>query len=284
MKAKPTDSPKLATSRHGPSFLRWAGSKRKALARLKAQYSPSKRYVEPFAGSAALFFALKPEKALLADLNGHLINTLRVVKQNPLGLHSALEALNRDKETYYKIRDEFNGLNPTGLKSAVRFLYLNRNGFNGLWRTNLQGHYNVPWGGSEMGGNPPIELLEECSATLGNAEIIQQDFRKTILSCGEGDFIYADPPYFTSTQRTFVEYGKQSFGLDDLSDLLAALKDAEARGASIALTYSAAMPIPNIPEAWQRIEFDVTRNVAGFSGRRRKQTEILYTNQEAEAA
>lgn len=264
-----------ATTRHGPSFLRWAGSKRKAIPVLRMHFSPEKRYVEPFAGSAALFFALRPGAALLSDLNGHLINTLKSVRENPQLVHKELELLKRDEEAYYRIRKEFNALEPEGISSAVRFLYLNRNSFNGLWRTNLSGHFNVPWGGSEMGGNPPLELLVASSKALTNAQIEHQDFRETIQSCGSGDFIYADPPYFTSSQRTFVEYGKKCFGLDDLSDLVTSLVAASERGAKIALSYTAAMQIPGLPVDWRRIEFEVTRNVAGFKGKRKRQSEVL---------
>ena len=129
-----------------------------------------------------------------------------------------------------------------------------------------------------MGGNPPIALLEKCSAALKRTSLRHQDFRKTIAEANEDSFIYADPPYFTSTERTFVEYGKKSFGKDDLRDLIDGLSSAAKRGAQVALTYNGAMPIKGIPRSWKRIHFEVTRNVGGFSGSRKKQTEILYTN------
>jgi DNA adenine methylase len=243
---------------------------------LKSQYCGKARYVEPFAGSAALFFAVKPQEALLADLNGHLINALRVLRDEPDSLHAELDKLPRDRETYYRVRREFNDLDPDGLDSAIRFVYLNRNSFNGLWRTNLRGEFNVPWGGSEMGDNPPLELLLASSSALRNAEIESQDFRVTLSGCGEGDFIYADPPYFTSNQRTFVEYGKRAFGQDDLNDLLDALRCAAERGAKIAMSYTAAMPLP-LSGDWKRTIFEVVRNVAGFKGRRKREAEIMYT-------
>ncbi|MDQ7251450.1 DNA adenine methylase [Dongia sedimenti] len=263
---------------HGPSFLRWAGSKRKSLADLASCVPTNSNYVEPFAGSAALFFSLRPQKAVLADLNGHLINAMRQVRDNPLRIHRSLARMPRDEGSYYRAREEFNGELPQGIRSAVLFIYLNRNCFNGLWRTNLRGLFNVPYGGSEMGRNPPRKLFDTCSTALKRARLRHQDFRKTIADAGEGSFIYADPPYFTATERTFIEYGRKSFGERDLEDLIDGLKGAARRGAKIALTYNAAMPLVSIPRNWSRIQFDVTRNVGGFAGARKKQAEILYTN------
>jgi DNA adenine methylase len=266
-------------SGHGPSFLRWAGSKRKSLAVLSAVYGDSKtHYVEPFAGSAALFFELRPQAATLADANGHLINAMRQVRDRPVELHRELAAFPRSARAYYRAREAFNARKPHGLESAILFIYLNRNCFNGLWRTNSRGTFNVPYGGKEMGANPPLSLFKGCSDALKKAKLRHQDFRKTILEADDRSFIYADPPYFTSGERTFIEYGKTSFGKDDLRDLIVELKRAAKRGAHIALTYSDAMPIKEIPARWRRTRFEITRNVGGFSGTRKKQVEVLYSS------
>jgi len=264
---------------HGPSFLRWAGSKRQSLQSLARAYpETAEQYIEPFAGSAALFFSLKPKSGILADLNGHLINAMRHVRDDPVGLHRRLTRLQRSQVEYYKIRDHFNEMRPFGSDAAVMFVYLNRNCFNGLWRTNLAGRFNVPYGGMAMGANPPLSLLQECSKSLMRVRLKHQDFRKTIADAGVGSFIYADPPYFTSTERTFVEYGKKSFDASDLKDLIQGLVAASRKGASIALTYNEAMPLKGIPKSWSQLRFEVTRNVGGFSGARKKQAEMLYTN------
>ena len=264
---------------HGPSFLRWAGSKKKCLPQLAHAFDQRDLvYIEPFAGSAALFFSLKPQRAVLADLNGHLINALRHVRDRPHDVHARLTRLRRTSRAYYTNRNRFNSLAPHGIDSAVLFIYLNRNCFNGLWRTNQSGSFNVPYGGLEMGATPPVELFERCALALSRAALRHQDFRKTLSNVGEGAFIYADPPYFTASERTFVEYGRKSFGQEDLHDLISALKVAAHRGAQVVLTYNAAMPLDAIPKGWSRTQFDVTRNVGGFSGSRKKQSEVLYTN------
>lgn len=273
------DESQLPNTNHGPSFLRWAGSKRKALRQLSLAYADSELlYVEPFAGSAALFFARRPRQALLADLNGHLINAMRKVRDEPREVHAGVFRLPRTSEAYYEQREKFNSLTRYDLEAAVLFVYLNRNCFNGLWRTNLRGMFNVPYGGLEMGSTPPVELFLACSKSLKCARLKHQDFRKTVAQAGAGAFVYADPPYFTTSERTFVEYGRESFGQEDLNDLVAALLAAEERGAHIAMSYREGIPI-DMPSHWTRTHFDVTRNVGGFSGTRKKQGEILFTSQ-----
>ena len=234
--------------------------------------------MEPFAGSAALFFEIAPASAILGDLNSHLINALRHVRDEPTRVHQKLLELKRNEWTFYKTRESFNGGPSHGLDQAVSFIYLNRNCFNGLWRTNLSGLFNVPFGGKEMGEYPPLKLFEHCSVLLNRAKLRNQDFRKTITQADGNAFIYADPPYFSTTSRIFVEYGRKSFNRDDLQDLIGGLIAAEQRGAKIALTYSDVMRLPGIPKHWKRTKFSVTRNVGGFSGVRRKQSEILYTS------
>src|SRR6266481_4884626 len=125
-------------------------------------------------------FGIKPPSGTLADLNGHLINAMRQVRDRPRHLHRQLAKLPRNRRAYYRARSEFNRICPYGLDSAVLFVYLNRNCFNGLWRTNSEGIFNVPYGGTEMGRTPPVELFESCSAALRHAKLRHQDFRKTI--------------------------------------------------------------------------------------------------------
>jgi hypothetical protein len=153
---------KSSRSQHGPSFLRWAGSKRKSLALLASTYVHNDyQYVEPFAGSAALFFSLQPASAVLGDLNGHLVNAMRCVRDDPDTVHLHLTKIPRDEATYYSMRAKFNLLRPYGIRAAVLFIYLNRNCFNGLWRTNLAGDFNVPFGGDEMGGKGLLDFVDQ---------------------------------------------------------------------------------------------------------------------------
>ena len=265
--------------RHGPSLFRWAGSKRQSLAALADTYPAGKHYVEPFAGSAALFFFLKPASATLADLNGSLVNALFELKKNPIDLYEAVSRIPRSVESYYEIRKKFNSIESSGLSAASYFVFLNRNCFNGLWRTNLSGDFNVPYGGVEMGEMPPLRLYEECAASLSNSEVLNQDFRKTILeNSNEHSFIFADPPYFSSDTRVFVEYGKESFGKKDLDDLVELLINAERSGSTIAFSYRKDDCLKGVPASWLERDLEVTRNVGGFVGSRKKNVETLFTS------
>jgi len=132
-------------------FLRWAGSKRKLLPQL-LEFTPKDygRYVEPFAGSACLFFHLKPRKALLGDINHDLIRTYLEVKYRVKEVVAELEKLNCSKENYYRIR-AWQSERLSGPRQAARFIYLNRFCFNGLYRTNKTGQFNVPYGAERAG-------------------------------------------------------------------------------------------------------------------------------------
>ena len=158
-------------------FLRWAGSKRQLLTRLIDHWpGGNTRYVEPFAGSASLFFELEPPSALLSDINGELISTYQVVCEHPRAVYRSLIRWDNDRTQYYKIRS----LQPSDLEildQAARFIYLNRFCFNGLYRTNGRGDFNVPYGGEKGGSLPSEDLLVSAAAQLSRAELLCGDLR-----------------------------------------------------------------------------------------------------------
>jgi len=170
-------APTVSTSRRGKPFLRWAGSKRKQLSRLASFWSPNHtRYVEPFAGSACLFFELAPGSAVLGDSNEDLIEVYRVVCNEPERLYRRLCRVKRDLKTYRRWRQ----LNPKLLDRetrALRFLYLNRNCFNGIYRTNRLGDFNVPMG-TRQGAYISKDDFLNCSLLLQNVTLAGgQSFR-----------------------------------------------------------------------------------------------------------
>src|SRR5438094_5770958 len=148
------------------TFLRWAGSKRKLLpVLLDAVPDNFDRYVEPFAGSACLFFALGPHRAILADINADLVNVYQRLKDDVEGVISHLSSFKSNKSEYYRLRSESIARMPRA-RRAARFIYLNRLCFNGLYRTNKQGRFNVPYGGYKAGEFPSPELLRCCGGRL----------------------------------------------------------------------------------------------------------------------
>ncbi|MCK1315182.1 MULTISPECIES: Dam family site-specific DNA-(adenine-N6)-methyltransferase [unclassified Bradyrhizobium] len=194
---------KLQPAPGAKPFLRWAGSKRKQLSRLSPFWSRNHTgYVEPFAGSACLFFELAPHTGVLGDSNRELIEVYRVVRDDPEKLYRRLRCIRRDLETYTRWRS----LDPRSLDRdtrALRLLYLNRNCFNGIYRTNLEGHFNVPMG-SKLSAYFEKSDLVRCSNLLKNVKLVAGDFEKTLENVVAGNFVYLDPPYAVDSRRIFV--------------------------------------------------------------------------------
>lgn len=259
-------------------FLRWAGSKRKQLARLAGFWSADRhvRYVEPFAGSGCLFFALAPMRAILGDNNCDLIEVYRVVRDEPEKLYRRLCHIRRDADTYQRWRT----LDPRSLDRdtrALRFLYLNRNCFNGIYRTNLAGQFNVP-----MGENTGVYFSKDdlirCSELLQRAKLIASDFENTISHVTVKDFVYLDPPYAVPSRRVFREYGKRVFSATDVDRLSKCLIEIDQIGADFLVSYADCRQARLLTRKWNAVRFPIWRHIAGFAGARRKAYEWLISN------
>ena len=218
-------------------LLRWAGSKQQLVAELASYWNGDmRRYVEPFAGSARLFFRLEPDCALLGDINADLVSTYCEVRDNPADVHDSLGGLENNSDKYYEIR----GKDPEALENterAARFIYLNRFCFNGLYRTNLQGAFNVPYGGERSGRLPTLEELVEIGALLRQAKIVCADFSETISEVKSDDFVYLDPPYSVSERRVFRQYDSADFCDIDLVRLRECLVNLDGKGTRFLLSY-----------------------------------------------
>lgn len=259
------------------SPLRWAGSKRKLLPTLQ-RLAPSgfRRYVEPFCGSLCLYVALKPTAALVGDINEELVNFYRMIAWRPHAIASAAHELDDDESTYYELR----GLDPKTLSAqerAVRFLYLNRYCFNGVYRTNRQGAFNVARG-KHMGSIPPVGELVSFGRLMRNATVQRCDFEELVDAAECGDFIYLDPPYAGRGVRDRGEYGVGAFKEADLDRLDEALHRASARGVKVLLSYADMPDIRRRFHSWNATTLDVTRNVAGFASARGSVSELILRN------
>lgn len=268
-----------ASAANPSAFLRWAGSKRKLLPKLSSYWSTRfTRYVEPFAGSSSLFFKIQPTSALLADKNADLIEVYCVLRDRPEELHARVSALRKAKGRYYKLRAQ-DPRKLSRLDRVVRFLYLNRYCFNGIYRTNLKGQFNVPYAPTGTGGIPALEQFVACSRLLLTADLRAWDFGTTLRLVGEGDFVYIDPPYAVESRRVFVEYGPRWFGESDLSRLSQHLKKMDQRGATFLVSYADCREARELAMGWYMMKFAVQRNIAGFHGNRRRAYELLVSNQ-----
>jgi DNA adenine methylase len=266
-------------SERSSSVIRWAGSKRKLLPLLRAAFErsgASGRYIEPFAGSAALFFELQPKKAVLSDANRDLVDALNKLKRNPDDLYSEITSIPKGQKGYYLVRDHADTL---GICKEARFFYLNRFCFNGIYRTNKSGKFNVPYGGAKTGNIPTIEKWRNCSSLLNKSRIICADFASATNKYVEsGDFVYLDPPYAVSNRRIFKQYSPSEFGLDDVARLREVLIEIDRRGAKFLVSYAQSPETKIISEGWFVARTQTQRNIAGFVEHRRRATEVLISN------
>jgi DNA adenine methylase len=227
-------------------FLKWVGGKRQLLPEILRRVPPGRirRYAEPFVGGGALFFELvrqgRIESAVLCDTNTDLIFTYRAVKEEPEDVIEALRFHKNTAEHYYEVR----ALDPEKLsrpERAARTIYLNRCGYNGLYRVNLAGKFNVPFG---KYANPAIrdpDGLRAASKALQRADLRVADFEDAVSDLKIGDFGYFDPPYVPlSVTSSFTAYTRDGFTLDDQTRLRDTALALKARGVRVLLSNSSA--------------------------------------------
>ncbi len=223
-----------------------------------------------------MFFELAPKTAVLGDSNRELIEVYRVVRDAPERLYRRLCRIRRDGSTYYRWRR----LEPKSLDRetrALRFLYLNRNCFNGIYRTNLDGKFNVPVG-TRSGTYFSQDDLLWCSKLLRKATLIEGDFVKTLKRVKAGDFVYLDPPYAVASRRVFKEYGKKTFDDTDIPRLSKSLKAIVRRKADFLVSYADCAEARKLAVGWYSVRVPIRRHVAGFAGDRKNAYEWLISN------
>lgn len=217
-------------------FLKWAGGKRWLVSAYPELLELSfNRYIEPFLGSGAVFFHLAPARSILSDQNIDLINTYKAIKDDWRSVADELRRhhLNHNKNYYYAVRDS----RPRAAHTkAAKFIYLNRTCWNGLYRVNLHGEFNVPIGTKQ---NVILETdnFEAISHMLKNADLRAGDFEKTMELAGEGDLVFVDPPYTVKHNLNgFVKYNEKLFSWEDQERLRDSVIQASDRGASVVVS------------------------------------------------
>jgi DNA adenine methylase len=231
-------------------FLRWAGGKQSFLYRY-ADRIPlfSGAYIEPFLGSGAVFFFIArtrgvPGRVQLGDINKHLVRTFLAIRDRPADVHDRLVALQAgysaasDKsEYYYEIRERHNALHPR--TDPATFLFLNRTCWNGLYRVNQLGRFNVPYGAPKTEDVvPTLEELLNAAAALVRADIRATTWQNTVALAEPGAFVFLDPPYYSDVIRDDSKYQTRRFGLKQHEELGTMLSRLADRGVSFLLTNS----------------------------------------------
>ena len=259
-------------------LLKWVGGKTQLLSNILPKM-PKKygRYIEPFFGGGALFFSVRPSGGVIADSNPELINLYRSVANDVAGVISHLAILENTEENFYAVRS-LDWTKMPAAEAAARTIFLNRTCFNGLYRVNKSGQFNVPFGRYKNPKILDVDALKAASALLSNTTIICGDY-KTVLkeNAQPRDFIFLDPPYLPiSASAAFTSYTKERFYEEDHADLSAEVKRLHELGCHVILTNS---NHPLVHEQYQQFAIEVaqTKRYISCNGKGRTGEDVIVT-------
>jgi DNA adenine methylase len=215
-------------------FLRWAGSKRSLVGRLiDVLPATFNTYYEPFLGSGSLFFFLQPTHAVLTDVCAELIQTFLSVRDGVPTIRQYINSMKLCEKEFYRIRSNRSS---GRMKRAAEFIYLNRGCFNGLYRVNSDGDFNVPYGRPRTTNIIDFNNLRACSAALraGGVRVRKSDFERAVVNAKAGDLVYFDPPYVTGHNNNgFIDYNEKLFSWSDQQRLAKLAKDLKSRRVNV---------------------------------------------------
>jgi DNA adenine methylase len=258
-------------------FIKWPGGKRWAAANIAELVTLhlSGTYFEPFLGSGAVYFHLLPKRSVLADINEELIDTYRAVRDDSEAVIGTLRRYRVTADAYYRIRAWQPG---TPKAKAARFLYLNRTAFGGIYRVNLMGEFNVPFGGGER--TPALlwetNILELAAKALRRARLKVGDFQPLIDSAGPGDVVYCDPTYTVAHDNNgFVRYNERNFSWSDQKRLADASFRAARRGATLIISNANHSSIKRLYPSARFKTLTRMSTVTPYSNQRRPVEELL---------
>lgn len=264
-------------------IVKWVGGKRQLMFELlKNMPQNYNRYFEPFIGGGALFFELQPDNAYISDMNEELINLYQVVRDNVDELITDLQKHNISKEYFMEIRnidrtEDYE--NWSDVQKASRFIYLNRTCFNGMYRVNSKGEFNVPFGHYK---NPRIldeNNLINCSNLLQRTEIKHADFSEILKKVKKGDFVYFDPPYVPLNETSsFTSYTKDGFDLDMQLGLREVCDELDSMGVKFLLSNSDTQFVNELYENYNIKKVFASRQINANADGRGKITEVLVRN------
>lgn len=264
-------------------IVKWVGGKRQLMYELEINMPKTyNRYFEPFIGGGALFFYLQPDNAYISDMNEELINLYQVVRDNVDELITDLQKHDISKEYFMEIRnidrtEEYQ--NWSNIQKASRFIYLNRTCFNGMYRVNSKGEFNVPFGHYK---NPRIldeNNLINCSNLLQKTEIKHADFSEILKKVKKGDFVYFDPPYVPlSETSSFTSYTKDGFNIDMQFKLRDVCDELDSMGVKFLLSNSDTQFVNELYENYNIKKVFASRQINANADGRGKITEVLVRN------
>ena len=223
-------------------FLKWAGSKRRLLPQLLPLLPKGRRLIEPFVGAGSVFMGSRFEQYLLADTNPVLMTLYAQLQSDPAALASRAKALfveaNRSTDVYNTLRSQFNDPATPGAERAALFVYLNKFGFNGLYRVNKRGLMNVPYAHHKALPGFPLQALERFAQKLGQAQLLCGGFEETMAQAKPGDVVYCDSPFLALDhgRACFTAYDRQGFGMAQQERLATLARELAGQGIPVVIS------------------------------------------------
>ncbi len=277
----------------GKPFVKWAGGKRQIIDKLK-QYIPNNYncYYEPFIGGGALFFELAPKVAVINDSNKELMNVYKVLCDHEK-YTKMCKVLNRyeanhSEEFYYEVRNmdkekNFNRL--SDYKKAARTLYLNKSCFNGLYRVNSKGQFNVPFNKNKKVNTYDGEnlLTIHMHLNMNDITIENVDFEECVKTAKKGDFVYFDPPYDSDTS-TFNSYTEEGFGKEEQRRLAKVFKELDERGVYVMLSNHNTILINELYKDYNIHIIEAKRSINSKGSKRGNVEELIITNYDVDTS
>ena len=271
-------------------FVKWAGGKRQLVPTILANHLPKnynlQTYYEPFIGGGALLFSLQPKKAVINDSNAELINCYKIIKNSLDELIEDLKNHKNNEYYYYDIRDwdrEKNFKSKTEVQRASRIIFLNKTCYNGLFRVNSQGQFNVPFGKYKNPNILDIAVLKAVNKYLNENQvrILNSDFQEAVKDAKGGDFIYLDPPYDpVSETASFTGYDVNGFNKQEQRRLKEVFDDLNSRGCHILLSNACTEFIEDLYKDYPHTKISAIRAINCNGKKRGKVDEILVKNYE----
>jgi DNA adenine methylase len=267
-------------------IVKWVGGKTQLLPKIKELLPPTyNKYYEPFLGGGAVLLDLNPSIAVVSDINPELINVYNQIKRNVERVIKVLDILDKNheassdpKDFYYVTRAVYNELSSRSTpEQAARFIYLNKHCFNGLYRVNSKGEFNVPFNGKLTGGSFDAEHLRAVSEQIKGAFFSCQDFEIALRDADAGDFCFIDSPYAPLTPTSFVDYTKEGFAYEDHIRLADTFKELTNKGCYCMLTNHDTEFIRDLYRGFNFTEVAVRRSI-NRNGDNRKGKEVIITN------
>jgi DNA adenine methylase len=265
--------------------LKWVGGKRrliKAIIELFPSDYIERAYHEPFFGGGALFFHIEPRRGSINDVNKRLINFYMVLRDNPDELIDTASNYTYEKNEYYRLRDRFNEGPMEDVEDAAILLYLNKTGFNGLYRVNSRGEYNVPFGRYKNPRIVDVTRIKAASRILRNIEIHSERFYNVKKHANEGDIVYFDPPYLpVSDTSDFTAYSKTGFDYRDHKLLRDTCMELHEKGVLFVQSNSHVEPILELYKEVDAFRVEIVqmnRTINSNASKRGQVNEILITN------